>query len=263
MSTARQCTWIERGPADDVGSRPIVFLHGLGGTSGSWNPQLDHFSATHRCLAWDMPGYGDSDPEVPLTYEAIADRLVAMLDDAEIDQADLVGLSFGGMHALHTALRHSTRIGRMVLANTSPAFGMDGTDPDEWKQLRLGPLDAGETPATMAPRILDAIAGRPLDPAIRAELITAFGRISSAGLRASVECLPHNDIRDRLHELDHHCLVIAGKLDDETPVSYAQVLADGLSNARLEILSGIGHLSPSEDPAIFNDLVERFLAERR
>ena len=247
--------WIEAGE----GGQPIVFLHGLGGTSGAWGPQMDFFSGSRRCLAWDMPGYGDSAAEDPLTYASIADRLVAFLDDAGIEHADLVGLSFGGMHALHTALRHPARIRKMVLANTSPAFGMNGTDPDEWKQARLAPLDAGETPASMAPMVLDAIAGSPLDAQIRADLVAAFGRIRSDGLRAAVECLPHNDIRSELSSITHECLVIAGELDEETPVAYAEVLAQGLSNGQLEVMPGIGHLSPSENPNGFNALVDRFL----
>ncbi len=247
--------WQERGSGP-----PLVFLHGLGGTSGSWNPQFDHFASTRRCLAWDMPGYGDSAPASPLTYASIADRFVEFLDETRVERADAVGLSFGGMHALHVALRHPTRLAKMVLTNTSPAFGMDGTDAEEWKQARLGPLDAGVTPAEMAPMVLDAIAGRPLDAAIRADLIAAFARISADGLRAAVHCLPHNDVRTRLHEIQQPTLVIAGELDAETPVAYAQVLADGLANARLEVLPGVGHLSPSEDPAAFNTLVADFLA---
>jgi len=251
----RRTAWIERGDGP-----PLVFLHGLGGTSSAWEPQMDFFAASRRCIAWDMPGYGDSDPEDSLTYASIADRLAALLDELDLAAVDLVGLSFGGMHALHTALRHPGRIRRMVLANTSPAFGMDGTDPDAWQAARLGPLDAGETPATMAPMVLDAIAGQPLDAAIRAGLIHAFGRISSEGLRAAVQCLPHNDVRDRLAEITHDCLVIAGGLDEETPVSYAEVLAAGLPNAQLKILPDVGHLSPSEDPATFNAVVSEFLS---
>ena len=41
---------------------PIVFLHGVGSDKSVWRPQLEHFSATRRALAFDYPGYGDSDP---------------------------------------------------------------------------------------------------------------------------------------------------------------------------------------------------------
>ena len=55
-------------------------------------------------------------------------------------------------------------------------------------------------------------------------------------------------------------LVIVGELDEETPVAYAAVLHDGLANSTMVVLPGIGHLSPSEDPALFNSHVARFLA---
>ena len=87
----------------------------------------------------------------------------------------------------------------------------------------------------------------------------AFGDISAAGFRAAVECLPSNDVREQLASLPHEALIIVGELDEETPVSYAQALADGLTNSRMEILHGVGHLSPAEDPVRFNRLVSQFL----
>jgi 3-oxoadipate enol-lactonase len=258
-------TWVDRqsGPTAwrELGDGPpLLFLHGLGGSRSSWDPQLAGLSDRWRCIAWDMPGYGDSAPVAPLTYEAIADRLVAMLDDLDLAMADVVGLSFGGMHALHAALRHPGRIGRLVLADTSAAFGLDGTSPERWKAARLRPLDAGETPASMAGTVLDRIAARPLPPGIRRDLVAAFGRISAPAFRASVECLPTHDVRHQLHLITHPALVIVGELDRETPVTYARFLADGLPDARLAVLEGVGHLTPSEAPAEFNRHVRAFLA---
>ncbi len=241
---------------------PVIFLHGLGGGRGAWNPQLFGLADRFRCLAWDMPGYGASDPIEPLTFAGVADRLVGLLDRLELPKANLVGLSFGGMHALHTAIAHPDRVDRLVLADTSPAFGMDGTDPEDWKRARLGPIDDGLSLQDLAPLVLDAIAGRPLDPVIRDELIEAFGCISVEGLRAAVQCLPTNDVRAALTAIRHRALVIVGELDTETPVSYARALADGLPNAELVVMDGVGHLSPSEDPVVFNRLVGRFLDAR-
>jgi len=239
---------------------PVAFLHGLGGTRTAWDPQLRALADRFRCIAWDMPGYGASAPTAELTFPAVADSLAGLLDTLEIEAADLVGLSFGGMHALHTAIRHRCRVRRLVLADTSPAFGLDGTTPQAWKAARLAHLDAGRSPAEFAGGILDAICAKALDPPLRSQLIESFGRISPAGFRAAVECLPHHDVRDALGGIGAPALIIVGDADRETPVAYAEALAAGLPNAALEILDGIGHLSPSEAPERFNRLVGDFLS---
>lgn len=239
---------------------PVVFLHGLGGSREAWGPQLRGLSDRFRCIAWDMPGYGGSAPIVPLTYRAIADRLVGFLDELQIERADLVGLSFGGMHALHTAIHHPDRVGRLVLADTSPAFGMDGTTVAEWTSARLAPIRAGATPADLAGPVIDAITAVTLSGRARTETLAAFARIPIEGFTAAVHCLPTNDVRDQLAAILHPALVVVGELDAETPPTYARVLADGLANSELHILPGVGHLSPTEAPDAFNALVKRFLS---
>ncbi len=238
----------------------MIFLHGLGGTRTAWDPQLRALGSQFRCIAWDMPGYGASDPPTQLTFPAIADSLAGLLDTLDIESADLVGLSFGGMHALHTAIRHPRRVRRLVLADTSPAFGLDGTAPEAWKATRLAPLEAGLAPADFAGSVLDAISAKPLAPTVRSQLVASFGRISPAALRAAVECLPHHDVRGALGRIDAPALVIVGEADRETPVAYAEALAAGLADATLEVLEGVGHLSPAEAPERFNQLVGDFLS---
>jgi 3-oxoadipate enol-lactonase len=239
---------------------PVVFLHGLGGSREAWGPQLRGLSDQFRCIAWDMPGYGDSAPLIPLTYRAIADRLVGLLDELQIERADLVGLSFGGMHALHTAIHHPDRVGRLVLADTSPAFGMDGTTVAEWTSARLAPIEAGATPADLAGPVIDAITAVTLSGQVRTETLAAFARIPTEGFTAAVRCLPTNDVRDQLAVISHPALVVVGELDTETPPAYAKTLADGLPNSELHVLPGVGHLSPAEAPDAFNELVASFLS---
>ena len=77
----------------------VVFLHGLGLTRTGWEPQLTGLSDARRCVAWDMPGYGESTPLPELTFESITDALARFLDVIREARSDLVGLSFGGMHA--------------------------------------------------------------------------------------------------------------------------------------------------------------------
>jgi 3-oxoadipate enol-lactonase len=239
---------------------PVLFLHGLGGTRLAWEPQLEGLADAHRCIAWDLPGYGDSHPLDRLTFGAIVDAVVALLDRLALERVDVVGLSFGGHHALHVALMAPDRVRRLVLADTSAAFGIDGTDATEWKRQRLDPLDAGLTPANMAPAVIDAITAPGFGGRERERTVEAFARISATGLRAAVDCLPTHDVRDRLGEICAPTLVIVGELDTETPVAYAELLAAGIAGAELRCIRGVGHLTPAEAPAEFNALVREFLA---
>jgi 3-oxoadipate enol-lactonase len=239
---------------------PVLFLHGLGGTRYAWEPQLEDLSASHRCIAWDLPGYGDSAPVRPLTFPVIVDAVVRLLDGLGIDRVDVVGLSFGGQQALHLALTHPERVGRLVLADTSARFGADGTDPAAWMRLRLDPLDAGVTPAEMAPMVIDSITAPGFAGRERDRTIAAFARIPADGLRAAVECLPSHDVTARLGEIVAPTMVIVGELDDETPLAYAETLATSIPGATLAVVPGVGHLTPAEAPAEFNRLVAAFLA---
>ena len=237
----------------------VLFLHGLGGSRGSWDAQIEALSHRWRCVAWDMPGYGASAPRRPLTFEVIADAVAELLDHLECESAHLCGLSFGGHHGLHTALRHPDRVRSLVLADTSAAFGGDGTDPDQWRQSRLAPLDAGLTPADLAADVIDGVTAGGFTGIERDRALAAFSRISADALRAACELLPTHDVRHRLADIAAPTLVVVGELDEETPPAYAAELAQGIDNSRLETIAGAGHLTPAEAPGAFNRLVHDFL----
>src|SRR5690242_4464975 len=78
-----------------------VFLHGLGGRRGNWDPQLAALGDARRCCAWDQPGYGDSAGLPGSLPELAAAAARWITEDLETDEVDVVGLSFGGMVAQH------------------------------------------------------------------------------------------------------------------------------------------------------------------
>ncbi|HET6171280.1 MAG TPA: alpha/beta hydrolase [Gaiellales bacterium] len=238
----------------EAGSGPLVlFLGGLGTTRTGFDPQLTAFASSYRCVAWDMPGYGASPlPPGGLSFPLLAGAAADLIETLGEQRAHLVGLSMGGQVALHTALLYPARVRSLALLDSSPAFGLDGTDPEAWKRLRLDALDAGETPASMAERVLRSIMAPAVgDPALAAA-VASMSRISADGLRASVECLPSHDVRDRLGEIDVPALVLVGEHDEETPFSYAEALAAGIAGARLQIIPGAGHISNLEAPVAVN-----------
>lgn len=249
--------WREAGSGD-----PVLFLHGLGGSRTAWEPQLADLSDRWRCIAWDLPGYGASAPLPEHTFPAVADAVARLLDTLGADRVPLVGLSLGGMHALHTALRHPDRVLALALLATSPAFALDGTtDAAEWMALRLDPLDRGVTPAEMAPGVLRAVAGSEASDTVIAQAAAAMSRIPPDGLRAAVRCLPTHDVRARLRDIRQPTLVVVGELDSETPISYARHLTDHIPSARLAVVPGAGHLVNLEAPGPVNGLLRSFLAE--
>ena len=261
---ARPTAWQEAGSGDLA-----LFLHGIGGSRIAWDRQLTALAGMRRCVAWDMPGYGASSGS-PSSFPVLADAAAALIEAVTADHpnapknrhihatADVVGLSMGGMVAQYLTLEHAHRVRSLVLIDTSPAFGMDGTTPEEWLAQRMAPLADGLTPADLAERIVGAIMGPNATAEQRDEGIAAMSRISPGALAASCRTLITHDTRDRLGEIDCPTLILVGELDDETPLAYAQTLADGIRDARLEVIPGAGHLTPTEAPEAVNALIREF-----
>jgi 3-oxoadipate enol-lactonase len=245
----------------EAGSGPLVLLlGGLGMTRIGFEPQLAVLGSRYRCVAWDMPGFGASPlPAGGLSFELLADAAAGLIETLGESEAHIAGLSMGGQIALHTALRHPGRVRSLALLDSSPAFGLDGTDPESWKRLRLDALDAGETPASMAEPVLRSIMARDVDDGAVAIAVASMARISPAGLRAAVECLPSHDVRARLGEITAPTLVLVGERDEETPLSYAEALAAGIPHARLQIIPGAGHIANLEAPEAVNRALREHL----
>jgi 3-oxoadipate enol-lactonase len=238
----------------EAGTGPlVVFLHGLGMTRTGFDLQLAALAPDYRCVAWDMPGYGASPmPAGGLSFPALADTVADLIQALGETRAHVAGLSMGGQIALHTALRHPDRVRSLTLLDSSPAFGLDGTDPEAWKRLRLDGLDAGHTPASMAEPVLRSIMAPDVDAGAVAAAVASMARIPADGLRAAIEFLPTHDVRDRLGEIRAPTLVIVGEYDTETPLSYAEALANGIPGAVLRIARGAGHIANVEAPGAVN-----------
>ncbi|MFZ9629054.1 MAG: alpha/beta fold hydrolase [Ilumatobacteraceae bacterium] len=249
-------SWREAGV--DRASLPILLLHGLTGSRLSWEPQLVALCADRRVAAWDLPGYGQSTPADPsLGFRGLADAVVRWCDELGAPRVHLAGLSFGGMIAQYTAVYHPDRVASLALLATSPKFGLDGTKPDEWRAARLAPLDEGQQPIDFAPRVMRAIAGPHIMPDALQGQIAAAARVPADGLRASIEVLITHDSRPLLPSITAPTIVVVGELDGETPVAYAQALADGIPGAALHVVAGAGHLLNVEAPDAVTDLLRR------
>jgi pimeloyl-ACP methyl ester carboxylesterase len=243
--------WRERGSG-----APIVFLHGLGGSRSAWGPQLDGLGDRWRCLAWDLPGYGASAPlDKPVTFTALADAAARWIELVG-GTAHVVGMSFGGMIAQYLAANHPDRVRSLTLMATSPKFGLDGTDPHQWRAARLGALDHGVEPADFAHVVLSGLAGPSITSEALAGQEAAMARISSAALRTSIDCIVTHDTHHLLGRINAPTQCLVGEADEETPVSYSEAIAAGIPHARVLIIPGAGHLLHVEAPDAVNALID-------
>lgn len=243
--------------ADMVGP-PVLCLHGIGGDRTSFADQLGQLGG-RRVIAWNMPGYGGSDPLMQMDFAALSGAVVALLDALGIATVHLVGQSIGGMIAQEVAIRSSDRVASLGLIATTPAFG--GRD-DSFRQAfvaaRLGPLDAGADMATLAQQAIPAIIGPAASAEMRQLAIAAMGRIDETAFRQVVSCLVTFNRRADQHRISQPCCLIAGSHDTNSPARVMAKMADGLANATFHIVDQAGHLVNSECPETVNAILTAF-----
>lgn len=245
-----------------AGQGAIVFLHGIGGDARGFARQLEALSRSRRAIAWNMPGYGASPAQEPLSFELLAAALESLLDQLAIQRADLFGHSIGGMVALEFAATRPERVRSLILCATTPAFGSrDGSFEQEFLTARLGPLDAGKTMAEVAAATIPAMVGVDADPAGVALAREAMSAVPDDAYRAAFKCLVTFDRRASLAQISAPTLVVAGERDSNAPPRTMARMAEKMPNARFVEIAGGGHLLPYERPAECNQLVSDFLRD--
>lgn len=104
--------------------RPLLMLNGIGMNLELLAP-IAHALPDREVICFDMPGIGASpDPIFPYTMSSMALATAALLDRLEIEQVDLLGISWGGAVAQQFAFQHKSRTGRMALASTTAGAAM-------------------------------------------------------------------------------------------------------------------------------------------
>jgi 3-oxoadipate enol-lactonase len=221
-----------------------------------WAPQLDHFSASRRAIAFDYPGYGESDPAPGATRDDFAHAVLAAMDALGIERAHICGLSLGGVIAIamHAAAPH--RCASLVLADSFAVHpeGQAIFDRSQEASRTIGMR-------ALAEGRVDALLGGATGEAIRAEVIETMAAIDPAAYVTGAAAVWLADQGDRASAIGVPTLVMVGEEDEVTPPGLSEELAALIAGARLELISGAGHLANLEQPAAFNVAVDRFLSE--
>ena len=108
----------------------VIFLHGGSLTSHTWDLACASLSAEYRCVAIDLRGHGDSEWPADADYrlEAIAADIEGVIDVMADTAPILVGMSLGGLAAIHVAARRNDTIRGLVLVDIGPKQSSAGVE---------------------------------------------------------------------------------------------------------------------------------------
>jgi pimeloyl-ACP methyl ester carboxylesterase len=223
---------------------PLLLINGIGAHAGMWKPLREALPGV-RTIAFDAPGTGRSAAApLPVSMEGLARLAEGVLDRLGVEQADVLGYSFGGLVAQRLARRAPERVRRLVLAATTPGWGgvpgslrtlarMSTPLRYYWRsyyETVIGDLMGGRTrdDAEFVRRHGEERLDHPPDPLGYAWQLLA--------LSTDPGSLPW------LHRVRQPALVVNGDDDPVMPLANALLLAERLPAARLLVAPGEGHL---------------------
>lgn len=246
--------------AGDLKLAPLIFLHGIGGAARAWRGQLETFGDRYHAIAWDMPGYGGSAPSLTASIATLADAFQDFLGEIGATTPIVVGHSIGGMIVQQWLVKHPQAATAVVLAQTSPAFGnADGNWQKSFIAARLGPLDRGETMASLAPVLVQELVGDNPDASGMDIARTCMANVPETSYRASMLALLGFDQRKALADIKIPTLVLSGSKDKNAPAPMMAKMASYIASASYVELDGVGHLANLEQPNAFNAALDQFL----
>jgi 2-succinyl-6-hydroxy-2,4-cyclohexadiene-1-carboxylate synthase len=234
----------------------LILLHGFAGTGRMWDPVIGRLDGErYRALAPDIRGHGSAHTRRPINFETCAEDVVGLVGDT----ATLCGYSMGGRIALVAALAAPQRFDRLVLIATNAGIGDAATREraaadeqlarftethsieefaDRWQAQPLFADTPGESSAFWRANILD---NHPT------ALAAALRGVGSGWMP---------ELWDRLGELTMPATVVVGEKDARY-VAFGQRLVEGLPDARLVVVPGVGHGIPRDAPRETAQAIER------
>jgi 3-oxoadipate enol-lactonase len=259
-----QVRGIEMAYIDAGNGRAVLLLHGYPFDKWMWREQIEALSgAGYRTIAPDLRGLGETKTTDEVsTMEEMARDAAALLDELNIEQAVVCGLSMGGYVAFDFVHLFPSRVKGLVLAGTrAPADNEQekaGREQQVQTILRAGmvPISVATLPKLLAPKTL---ADKPdVVKRVRRMIVQSDARGAAAAQRGMAA---RRDYTDDLSSVNVPTLIIVGREDAIRPVADAEFMHNGIRNSQLEIIEDAAHMTNMEQPETFDRVVISFLRE--
>jgi pimeloyl-ACP methyl ester carboxylesterase len=247
--------------ADQGEGEAVVLLHGFCGSSAYWEPLVPLLSGSLRCIVPDLRGHGSSDaPLGAYSIEQMADDVLKLLDELNVEKATMLGHSMGGYVTLSFAQRYASRLNGFGLIHSTGY-----ADDEAGKEKRLKAVSTIQTEG-MTVFIDGLIPGlfAPGTAKSRPELIQKAKEIGyltppqgAAGAALAMRERP--DRRDVISASALPVLLVAGEHDGIAPPE--KVFSSDRPNITKATIKGAGHMSMMETPEELAGIVRSFLKE--
>jgi pimeloyl-ACP methyl ester carboxylesterase len=249
--------WFEQeGQGDDV-----LFISGLADEGACWVDQVAGLRDRYRITTFDNRGVGrSSTPEGPFAITDFAADTAALMDEAGLDRANVVGSSMGGAIAQELALAHPERVRSLVLNGTwcrADRFLVEIFRSWMWSAEKADSIRDFLVAVNLwcfSPRIWN---DGTMDEWLAAAEASPYAQSVDAFCR-SAEALIGHDSADRVGAISAPTLVTVGELDLVLPPRFSQELVDRIPGARLVVIPAAGHQPFQEVPAGYNELLADF-----
>lgn len=238
---------------------PLVMIMGFLADSRMWMLQTPVFAEHFKCITLDNRGVGNSSrPPGPYTMEQMAGDVLAVMDDAGIESAHVLGISMGGAIAQHVVLKAPERVRSLVLAATFSRH-------NEWLERlsEIGGLVANLGHEAFGRSVLlwlftpKLVIGQPELVAQIEQMVLAFQPPEESFVNQLAAVQAH-DVREQLKGVTAPTLVLAARRDFMVPPELAEEIAEAIPGSRFELLEG-GHGFSAENAVEFNRVILEFL----
>jgi aminoacrylate hydrolase len=244
---------------DEGQGHPLLLLPGLGGQSSFWRRSWSALGEHFRLISIDQRGCGDSSRcLIDYSIPQMATDVLAVLDALDVQTADIIGHSTGGVIALWLAAHHPRRVGRLVASST-------WAGPDRYMEycFRLRERVLESLGIAAYRQFVDLMLYPPSWYSCHLEEIAARNdttSVDAAILRRRMRAIMNFDLRPYLADIRHEVLVICPRDDRVTPLFLSEEIAAGVPRAQLCALETGGHAAPRIATDEFCRPVLRFLA---
>ena len=235
----------------------ILFVHGFPLDNSLW--RHTRILSGHRIVAPDLAGFGARPFHQRRSFSIARhpDDLMERLNALGIASAVVCGLSMGGYVAFEIYRRYPDRVSALVLVSTrAEPDSADGRTVRE----EMIELVEGRGVNAVADRMQTRLVGPDASPTVVTETRDMILRASPLGMVAALEAMRDRvDSRPMLGHIRVPTMVVAGSADLLIPVDASRDIAARVASASLEIVAGVGHLVPIENPGAFMGARNRFL----